>query len=323
MKRVINIVFVLLALVILAVGGLVVNALLNWDRTFDVAEPALNASKDPATIARGKYLVESASACAGCHVKPGDYEAALEGTQVPLAGGRVFKLPPVVLNSPNITPAKSGIGDHSDGQIARAIRHGVRHDGRAMFPMMEYQGMSDEDIVAVISYLRTLPAVENEVPSHDFSMLGKILMTYVIEPVGPKTTPPARVEPAVTKEYGEYLANHVSVCVACHSPRDEEGNINGARFSGGWAMENHKDPNKLIVSTNLTPDPETGGLNGWDEDTFISRFRNGEPSIPGSPMPWGPYSRMSDDDLEAIYLYLTSLEPVRNTTEPRLRDAPK
>jgi hypothetical protein len=68
---------------------------------------------------------------------------------------------------------------------------------------------------------------------------------------------------------------------------------------------------KHLVTPNLTPDPETGRMNGWSNKDFIERFRKGR-VIPGSPMPWGPFSRMSDLELTALYKYLTSLEPVNN-----------
>ena len=70
----------------------------------------------------------------------------------------VEDIPPGEFHARNITPdTETGIGQFSDGAIARALRHGVGHDGRALLPFMELQGLSDEDLVAVVSYLRSQP----------------------------------------------------------------------------------------------------------------------------------------------------------------------
>jgi hypothetical protein len=66
-----------------------------------------------------------------------------------------------------------------------------------------------------------------------------------------------------------------------------------------------------LVTPNLTTDPETGRMNGWSQKDFIDRFRKGR-VIPGSPNAVGPFSRMSDLELTALYKFLTSLEPVKN-----------
>ena len=78
-------------------------------------------------------------------------------------------------------------------------------------------------------------------------------------------------------------------------------------------MEVAADPNHVYVTANLTPDPESGPIGRWSEDTFVTRFRMGE-LIAGTPMPWGAYARMSEDDLRAIYRFLRSLPPTHNPT---------
>src|SRR5206468_9360252 len=101
---------------------------------------------------------------------------------------------------------ETGIGHFSDGEIARALRYGVGHDGRALLPFMEMQGLSDEDLTAVVSYLRSLPPVRNEVPAHRYGLLGMIVKATVLaNPVGPKQTPP-RVNPrGATVENGRAI----------------------------------------------------------------------------------------------------------------------
>jgi hypothetical protein len=67
---------------------------------------------------------------------------------------------------------------------------------------------------------------------------------------------------------------------------------------------------RYFITPNLTPDPETGRIANWTQDMFIARFRQGR-TIPGSPMPWGQYSMMTDLELAALYKFFQSLEPVK------------
>ena len=136
-------------------------------------------------------------------------------------------------------------------------------------------------------------------------------MAFAIRPVGPVTTPPATSPTGSTVERGAYLANHVSSCVSCHTNRGFDGELVGPAFAGGQHMEVAADPNQVYVTANLTPDPESSPIGQWSEDSFVTRFRMGE-LIAGTPMPWGAYARMSDDDLRAIYRFLRSLPATRN-----------
>lgn len=322
MKTALKILAVLLGVVLVAFIGLIITILVRWDRTFEVEAPDIEASSDADVIARGEYLFNSASACILCHHEDGSHGDVVDGALPPPSGGRVLPIgPPGELHVPNLTPHSTGIGDLSDGQLARALRYGVRHDDRAMWPIMEYQTMADADVRALISYLRSLEPVENEVPEHDYSMLGKGLLAFVIEPVGPHTDIPTRPESGLSVENGEYLAKHVSMCFTCHTDHTIGATDYGTPFAGGFRspLENG-DTERVIVTPNLTPDPETGVIYGWTEDEFVARFRDAEPSIPNSIMPWVAYARMTDDDLRSIFRYLNSLEPVEADFEAGLQD---
>ena len=122
------------------------------------AAPDIHASADPAVIERGRYLVRGAAHCADCHTAP-EQRAALEaGKDVPLSGGNEFNLPVGVFRVPNITPdVETGIGRYTDPQLARMLRHGVRPNGKMVLPFMPFADLSDEDLTAVISYLRAQP----------------------------------------------------------------------------------------------------------------------------------------------------------------------
>jgi mono/diheme cytochrome c family protein len=307
----------IVVMTLVAIGATVQT---RWDRTFDAPEPELRASSDPALVEQGRYLVYGPAHCSYCHTPQADWPRLDAGEQVPLVGGYEWQLPLGVLRSPNITPdVETGIGRYSDGQLARMLRHGVRPNGRVAFPIMEFQNLSDQDLVAVLSYLRSVAPVRNVVPDHDWNVLGKGLLAVMIKPAGPSGQPPVQSPaPGVSIERGAYLANAVANCAGCHSPRNlADGSYTGPRFSGG-TMEVDGDPGHVFGVPNLTPDATTGHIASWSEDQFLARFRAGM-GYPGSHMPWQAFARMSDDDIRSIYLYLNTLDPVQNATGPILQ----
>ena len=307
---------VLLALtvgLVLLVGAVWATVELRWKRRFDAPYPPVAANADPAVISQGEYLVYSAAACAYCHVPRDQWPVLDGGERLSLTGDHLFRLPFGRIYSSNLTPdPATGIGTRSDAELARILRYGVRADGRAAFPLMEIQ-LSDEDLTAVVSYLRSQPAKVHAVPDHQFSRFGKALMAFAISPASPATRPPATSPTGPTIERGAYLANHVSSCTSCHTNRGSDGALVGPAFAGGQQMEVAADPNQVYVTANLTPDPESSPIGQWSEDTFVTRFRMGE-LIAGTPMPWGAYARLTEDDLRAIYRFLRSLPPTRNPT---------
>ena len=283
-------------------------------KKFDVPYPDIHASTDSAIIRRGRYLVTSVSHCAYCHGDSAKTALLHNGGIISLKGGRVFPIPLGKVHIPNITPDKeTGIGNISDGAIARALRNGVGHDGRALIGFMPYQGLSDADLTAIISYLRQQPPVTNAVPHIEPTVLGRVVMAWLLKPTGPRYTPPSNLKPDTTAVYGAYLANNVASCYSCHTARDpKNGQFIGAPFAGGFHMASESDPaNYEVITPNLTPDPKTGRLAAFDFHLFQSRFRMG-PLTPHTSMPWGAFRNMSDSDLKAIYNYLQQLKPVYN-----------
>ena len=292
----------------------------RWKRTFDVPYPALRATSDAAVVERGRYLVYGPAACAYCHVPREDWARLAAGEELPLSGQHLFRLPFGELRSANLTTdGQTGIGLRTDGELARILRHNVRADGRAALPLMEYSGLSDDDLIAVISFLRSQPAVRSEVPEHRLTLLGKALMAFAIEPQGLAATPPVHTPGAAASvERGDYLANKVAACASCHTDRGGDGALIGPPFAGGQRMDVAADGTKVFVTPNLTPDPATSVIGVWTEDAFIVRFRQGE-AIAGTPMPWGAFARMTDDELRSVFRYLRSLPPMRHATGPRIQ----
>lgn len=288
---------------------LVVVVLVRADRRFDAPYPQLRATNDPAMIARGEYIVNGLGHCINCHTLNSESKAIAEGATPPLAGGHTWDLPFGKVYTPNLTPdQETGIGRRTDAQLARVLRYGVMPDGRAALPFMEYHDMSDEDLVAVLSYLRAQKPVRRVVPQHELTFLGKAVMAFAIKPVGPKSAPrKVSPAPAPTVERGEYLATSVAVCAECHTKRNMlDGSYVQARFSGGMVFDSGND--KIIVSPNLTPS-KYGRITSWTEEQFVGRFGAGV-GIPHTHMPWRQFQRMTEDDARAIYRYLKTLQPV-------------
>jgi mono/diheme cytochrome c family protein len=184
------------------------------------------------------------------------------------------------------------------------------------------QGLSDEDLVAVVSYLRAPPPVRNPVPMHQYTTLGKVLKaTLFSKPTGPRETPPVTNPRGPTVENGRYLVESVALCWACHTQRDmQTGQLTGPRFGGAKAFE-VKD-GKSWSPPNITTDPTTGKLAAMTEDEFITRFRAGR-LLPGSPMPWQGLMHMDEDDLRAMYRYLKTVPAVNNDVGPPVMEVAK
>ena len=181
---------------------------------------------------------------------------------------------------------------------------------------MPFYDISDSDLTALISFLRSLPPVQNKRPENDWNFLGKAMFAFgVFKPMGDAIVPPAPPEGA-TAEYGRYLADSIANCKGCHTKRSMvTGQFTGQEYAGqmvfGVLDENSViDNERYIVTPNLTPDPATGRISQWPLETFIARFRVGK-VIPESIMPWGQYASMTDEELTALDLFLQSLPPVR------------
>ncbi len=304
----------LLAIIILFVVGLVIFVNVSWKKTYDQELPSLTASTDSAVIARGRHLVYGAAHCAHCHMP---FEKLMEvektGSEPPLSGGWGLEIPPGIMRAPNLTPdEETGIGSYSDGQLARAMRFSIAHDGMPLMPFMPFQDMSNQDMLAIISYLRSQPAVKNEVPRSEFTFLGKALLAFgAIKPEGPSGPTIEEIKPDSTIAYGKYLANSVGNCVGCHTERDlKSGAFIGESFAGGMVFEpDNFTEGYAFISPNLTPHQGTGIITSWDEAQFINRMKSGR-VYAGSPMPWGAFAKLDTVELKAIYRYLNSLDPI-------------
>jgi len=181
--------------------------------------------------------------------------------------------------------------------------------------MMPFQNMADEDLIAMVSYLRSMPAVRNEVPEPKYTFMGKAIRTFAppFRPVLDPKPPAAAPAQAPTKERGEYLARYVANCYGCHTNFDHASFEQlGEDFAGGAEFEPFPgigEPDVWHRSPNIPPHKDGVLAKFPTAESFVARMRTGR-ALPGSPMPWGPFSRMEEADLIAIWTFLNSLAPV-------------
>ncbi len=304
------VVYGLLGLVVLF--GLGVSVTIGW-RPFigPRVRPLTGRTFEPtaARLARGAYVVNNLTGCTYCH---SDFDASREplstktGTE---GGGHVWApegLPWLV--APNITPDKdTGAGNWSDDTIARAVREGIGHDGRALFPLMpygNYRTMSDEDLASVVVYLRSLKPIRRKLPRSVLPFPVSRLINSAPEPVTEPVPSPDLSDQATR---GRYLVTMAS-CADCHSPMVRGQFVPGLAFGGGNTLEYTGRPS--VASANLTPSPN--GIPYYTEALFVETIRTGrvrERQI-SDLMPWAFYRHMTDEDLQAIFAYLKALAPV-------------
>lgn len=300
-------------ILVVVIGGLVIYIQTSWKKTYDAPYPEITVSTDSAVIERGAYLAYGLAHCAVCHVPQDKLDLVKAGERIPLSGGWEITIPPGTFRAPNITPdPETGIGNMTDAELARVLRHMVKPDNTVVLPFMPFSGISEDDLVAIVSFLRSQPPVVHKVPDNEFTFLGKAVMAFgLIKPAGPKETPPKSVKRDSTVEYGRYLANYVGDCIGCHTERDlKTGEFLGKPFAGGGTFD-EKGAAHIYISPNLTPDQNSGQMTTWSESQFVNRFRGGR-VYADSPMPWELFSRVDDVELKAIYKYLMSLDPVYN-----------
>lgn len=301
---------------------MIIGAVAYLQFAFPKVSPAedLRIEYTPDRIARGAYLANHVTVCMDCHSSR-DF-SLFSGPPAPGtlgAGGDRFDHSiglPGVFYAKNITP--HGISNYNDGELYRVITTGVTNDGRAMFPLMPYSyygKMDPEDIYSIISYIRSLPAVESEIPDSKADFPVNLLLRTM--PVNATSTP--KPDPSDQVAYGGYMIN-ASGCAECHTQVDPQGTIIKDQLYAGGRNFPFPDGSK-VTSSNLTQDKETG-IGSWTEEMFVTRFKQYADSgyvnpkiAPGefnSNMPWTMYSGMKEEDLKAIYAYLKTVEPIPN-----------
>ncbi|ABF41273.1 cytochrome c, class I [Candidatus Koribacter versatilis Ellin345] len=274
--------------------------------------------RTPERLARGQYLVEGLLQCPACHSEVNFGKRPPEPMPGAKLGGHIFANAELGLPEPNriVAPNISsdpeyGAGTWKDADFVRALRQGIGHDGRTLFPLMPYEffrQLSDEDLAAAIVYIRSLPPVHHEQPKT--FVTEDLKKTYKPFPMPASVAEPDRSDRVA---YGKYLAT-AGHCGACHDGYDDKGApIPGMQFSGGAPLTGPWEGGEKVISVNaanLTPDPS--GIGYYNEAMFIEVIRNG--GFKARPlsniMPWSFFRNLTDDDLKSLFAYLQSLKPV-------------
>lgn len=269
----------------------------RFNKTYDFPPSNITIPTDEASIEYGRHRAEIL--CEGCH------GADLGGIE------NWFNAAPLgTIDAANLTSGKGGFvfEAKSDEDFVRAIRHGIDTEGKPLFmpAVVSTSLLSDEDLGAIIAYVKSVPPIDRVTNGQNLTPLAKIMLAagmlgeLPVESVNhaKQVTAP---EKSVNVAYGEYLVD-TNDCRICHG-----SNLNGGPFP---------DPTITKISPNLTPGGEVAF---WSEDEFVNTIRTGiTPSgyeLDNDFMAWKNYRNMTDVELKAIYMYLQSLPKLPQYTE--------
>jgi hypothetical protein len=303
-----------LLLVLILIG---ISATVGWRPFLGPKARPLTSRKFEATpqrLERGRYIATALSGCVYCH-SPHHWNEP----DTAMIAGREFSgevepyadLPGRIVAS-NLTPdPETGAGTWTDDQLARAIREGIGHDGRALFPLMPYERyrqMSDEDLASVIVYLRSVPAVKNALPKTEIIFPVKYLIRSAPQPITAPVEDGVTTDPVLRGKHLTQLAG----CLDCHTPMERGEFLAGMEGAGGHAFPG---PWGFVASANITQD--ASGIPYYDEALFLEMIHTGYVKArPLSPiMPVMIYRNLSDEDLKAIFAYIKTLKPVKHTVD--------
>lgn len=262
-------------------------------------------------VARGQYIFAVSGGCA-CHTEP---------KGVHNAGARPFKIPLGTVYSTNLTSDnETGLGSWTDQQIIDAIIKGLRKDGSRQLPLMPYtlySGMAQEDLKALVAYLRSLKPVKKATPELTTStpFMRSVVTELWLKAFGIFYESPAQA-PKSGIQRGKYLANHVAICGDCHTPRNSFGVPNQSLYMAG----SPKDGPIGELVPNITPDKETG-IGDWKREEIAELLLTGvkpdfdnvqglmEEVIRGTTH---GYKDMTKEDVLAIADYLKSIPAIKN-----------
>ncbi|MBV8070816.1 MAG: cytochrome c [Acidobacteriaceae bacterium] len=254
-------------------------------------------SQDSDQIERGRY-VSILGDCSACHTKPGGR---------PFAGGIALRTPFGTILASNITPDKeTGIGTWTEAEFISAVRDGRGHNGTRLYPAMPYTAytkMSDDDVVALRAYMRTVVPVRNRVDANQLPFPYNIRLALAGWNLLNFRSSRFEADPTKSPDWnrGAYLVQGPGHCGTCHTPKTVIGSdkVSSALSGGvliGW------------FAPSLTTDVRTG-VGGWSQDEIEQYLKHGANvwTIASGPMAEvvsRSTSQMTDRDVAAIALYL-------------------
>lgn len=243
---------------------------------------------DSASIERGRILSVD---CRSCH-------------GVDLGGNVFFDDPNIgVLPASNLTRAiGSETEEYTDLDFVRAIRHGLNKSGNKLMvmPSASLSHMSDQDLGCLIAFIKSLPKVERKFEKRKFTymsqamagagLFGDLYHYDIIDHENAKNIPSFKVGNSI--EYGSYLIN-IKGCNDCHK-----------KDLRGGKSPDPASPTVPDISNN-------GSVGKWTLEQFTSIFRTGTTPegkvLDGKFMPFAGLSAHSDEEIEAVYNYIKSL----------------
>jgi mono/diheme cytochrome c family protein len=280
------------------------------------AEAAGIDKQDFNQIERGRYLT-IAGDCAACHTLPGSGHA--------FAGGRPLETPFGTLLAPNITPdPQTGIGAWTDDEFVNALTKGTGRDGTRLYPAMPYTyytKLTRDDALAMRAYLNTVPAVHNPVQPDQLPFPFGMRWTLAVWDALYFTPGTFQPDPHKSGEWnrGAYLAEGPGHCGLCHTPKNYLGADDMSNALQGYALQGWFAPN-------ITNDPRRG-LGGWSVDDVVAYLKTGHNNTSAATGPMSETlnlstSKMSDDDLKAIAIYLKDGTTGSNNNNTASADPP-
>ncbi len=312
MKRILKILGILLGVIVLAIAGIAAWISLTDLPDYPVQNLSISLPSDSLSLAMGKSIVENT--CAHCHRgEDGKLSGKLFSPESE-GFGEIW--------SGNLTNHPTlGLGRYQDGEIAYLLRTGVKRDGKLAGPFMMYPNLSDEDLAAVIAYLRSdAPSVQASEAKRTtkYSFLAKALIKLgafkPLEYTGKPVPKPPKSDPIA---YGRYLATAVYECSSCHSSSFETYNVvepekSPGYFVGGNPIADHDF--KLTPSRNITPHQESG-IGKWTLEQFQAAVRSGVRPDGATLSVAMPRIPLSDEEMSAIWAYLRTVPALETISD--------
>jgi mono/diheme cytochrome c family protein len=272
----------------------------------DLTVPAANT----AVVQRGKNLTHNV--CGSCH-----YDHTIKRfigkplNDLPKIGGKLY--------AANLTHSiTNGIPPkYSDAELFYLIKTGIAKNGKYM-PYMMKPMMADEDIDAIISYLRSddedVAAADTTIGISHINLLGRTGIRIVSGKPQQYTKGIARPDENDPVAYGYYLVSVMS-CYHCHSKKilglDFLHPEKSTGFMAGGIRLKDKE-NKRIFSANITPDNETG-IGSYTLTDFSKAVKDGiTPTGRELKVPMPKFKQLTDKQVNAIYAYIRTLAAVHH-----------
>lgn len=292
-----------------AIIGLGLFSLYAWNPSIDPVIPPVNTDYSPLVIEQGKTLA-AAGYCGTCHTPPGG-KAYAGNYEMHTDFGTIY--------SSNITPdVETGIGNWSQAAFSRAMRVGVSRNGDHLLPAFPYEHfnkMTDDDISAIYAFIMTsVPAVkqikkENGIPfplNIRWLQSGWKLLFADTDAFQANENKPAQWN------RGAYLAQGITHCGACHTPRNALGGEQYSKMYQGAPIDGWIAPS--LTSTSTSPIP-------WRSQDFYEYLTTGNSPYHGSATgPMAPVmhkglSALPESDIKAISAYFADLAGTNETDE--------